>query len=164
MAEKDKKEVAPWLGRYKVISEDHHPDLDSRAAVHEFRGKLPREQAEIEAHSDYLRDQAYRSAAHHLLGTRAAVASGNESAAQKHGQAYATAIQAAGHSPIESPPQKVLDYIKDAKQHVYSFKNHEADGLFGRPVSLPEASGDDEALKGKLEKLKGLKDQLKGNS
>ena len=157
----EKKEVRPWLDRYKVISEEHHPDLDARAAVHEFRGKLPREQAEQEAHKDYLKDQAYRSAAHHLLGTRAAVASGNDGAAKRHGESYATAIQAAGHSSIESPPKEVLDYLKDLKSKVYSFKEHEADSLF-EPASLPEASSDDEALRGKIEKLKGLKDRLKG--
>jgi hypothetical protein len=156
----DAKEVKPWLGRYKVISEDHHPDLDSRAAVHEFRGKLPREQAEQEAHKDYLQDHAYRSAAHHLLGIRAALAGGNEAAAEKHGSAYATAMKAAGHGALETPPEKVLNYLKDLKSKVYSFKNHEADGLF-EPSVLPEASSGDEALKQKIEKLKGMKDQLK---
>jgi hypothetical protein len=116
--------------------------------------------AEQAAHSDYLKDQAYRAGAHHLLGIRAAVASGHDEAAKRHGEAYATAMKAAGHSPLESPPKQVLDYIQDAKQRVYSFKEHEADSLF-QPSPLPEASDDDEALGQKIEALKGLKDRLK---
>jgi hypothetical protein len=155
-----KKEVKPWLGHYAVTSEDHYPDLESRSAILEFRGGLPKDLAEQQAHKDYLQDQAYRAGAHHLLGIRAAIASGHDEAAKRHGESYAAAMKAAGHSVLESPPQKVLDYIKDAKQHVYSFKEHDADGLF-RPEPSPEASPDDEALKGKIEALKGLKDQLK---
>jgi len=158
--DKAKKEVAPWLGHYQVVSEDHHPDLEARAAVHEFRGGLPRDVAEQAAHKDYLKDQAYKSAAHHLLGVRAAVASGHDQAASLHGQSYATAIKAAGHSPLESPPQKVLDYIQDAKNKVYSFKEHESDGLF-QPTPLPEASISDDDLGKRMEVLKGLKDRLK---
>lgn len=154
------KEMKPWLGQYPVVSEDHHADLDARAAILELRGKLPRDQAERQAHQDYLKDQAYRASAHHLLGIRASIASGNDAAATRHGQSYATAMRAAGHGPLESPPQQVLDYIKDAKNKVFSFKEHESDGIFS-PVTLPKASSSDEILAQKLETLKGLKDKLK---
>jgi hypothetical protein len=156
----NKKEVKPWLGHYRVVSEEDHPDLEARAAIHEFRGGLPRDVAEQASHFDYLKDQAYKAAAHHLLGIRAAVASGHDEAAKRHGESYATAIKAAGHSPLESPPQKVLDYINDAKQHVYSYHDHPADQLF-QPVSLPEASSSDEDLGKRLGTLKALKDRVK---
>ena len=155
-----KKEVKPWLGHYQVVSEDHHIDLESRAAIHEFRGGLPRDVAEQAAHKDYLKDQAYRSGAHHLLGIRAAVASGHEEAAKRHGEAYSAAMKAAGHSPLEAPLKQVLDYIQDAKNKVYSFKEHESDGLF-QPTVLPEASVSDDDLGKRMEILKGLKDRLK---
>jgi hypothetical protein len=153
------KEPKPWLDHYPVISEDDHPDLDARAAVAEFKDKMPRELAERKAHEDYVQEHAYRAAAHHLLGTRAAVASGHDAAAKRHGEAYAAALEAAGHSPMGTPPQKVLDYIQDLKHQVYSFKGHPADVLF-EPKESPKATDDDKALKEKLEKLRELKGKL----
>ena len=159
MGDTKEKNVKPWLDHYPVISEDHHPDLDARAAVAEFRDKLPRELAERKAHEDYVKEHAYRAAAHHLLGTRAAVASGHDAAAKRHGEAYVAALEAAGHSAMDAPPQKVLDYIQDLKHQVYSFKGHPADALF-QPKSAPKATDDDKALRDKLEVLKELRGKL----
>ena len=153
------KETKPWLGHYPVISDDHYADLEARAAVAEFRDKFPRELAERKAHEDYLKEYAYRAAAHHLLGTRSAAASGHDAAAKKHAQAYAAALKVAGHSPLSTPPQKVLDYIQDLKPQVYSFKSHPADALF-EPQESIKATDDDKELKGKMENLWDLRRKL----
>jgi hypothetical protein len=147
------------LDYYPVISEDHHADLDARAAVAEFRDKLPKELAERKAHEDYMEEHAYRAAAHHLLGIRAAMASGHDAAAKRHAQAYAAALKVAGHSPLGTPPQKVLDYIQDLKNQVYTFKDHPADALFESQES-PKATDDDKELKDRIGNLRDLRKKL----
>lgn len=147
-----------WLGRFPVLDDSHQDDLEARAAIHEFKGKLPRQQAEERSHSDYLKEKALDSAAHHLIGIKAAHAAGHDEAAGKHGEAYAGAMKAAGHDPFSAPPQEVLDRAKNAKHSIYNFKAHEADQLF--TPEHREADGADEHIKGLLEKLQGLKASL----
>jgi hypothetical protein len=141
----NKQPPKKWLDRYDVLDEDHHNDLEARAAVHEFRGKMPREEAESRAHSDYLRERAYDAAAHHLVGVRAAHA----------------AMEAAGEDAHKPPPPPVLDRLKDTKLKVYTFKNHPADQFF--PAQQEAASDEDHALSSKVEKLRALSAQLKAS-
>jgi hypothetical protein len=158
----DPKQPKPWLGKYDVLDEEHHGDLDARAAVHEFRNKLPMEEAQAKAHGDYLRDHALRAAAHHLVGTRAAHAAGNMETAHKHGAQYVAAMEAAGEDPRAQPPKEVLDHVKDAKMKLVTFKSHPADRFF--PVAEDEATDDDAEMAGKLDKLKQVSAQLKAKS
>jgi hypothetical protein len=151
----EKKEPQRWLGRYEVASEDDHPDLDARAAVYEFRHGLPRDTAERQAHASYSKEKAYDAASHHLLGLRAAAAAGEDGAAEKHGNAYAAALQHTGHEPTGPVPKEVLDRIRADRPKVYNFRSHPADSLF-EPVDS-EADKEDETLRGFLEKLEQLK-------
>lgn len=148
-----------WLGRFPILDESHQDDLEARAAIHEFKGKLPRQAAEERAHGDYMKERALDSAAHHLIGIKAAHAAGHDEAAGKHGEAYAGAMKAAGHDPFSTPPQEVLDRAKHTKNNVYSFKAHEADQLF--TPEHREADTADEHIKGLLDKLQALKSTLK---
>lgn len=147
-----------WLGRFPVLHEDHLPDLEARAAVHEFKHKLPRDVAEDKAHQDYMKDQALEAAAHHLLGIRAAHAAGHDEAAQQHGEAYAGALKHAGFDPMQTPPQEVLDRVKAARPKVYSFKAHAADQLFTPQPS--EADAADQHIRQLLDKLQQLRSGL----
>ena len=149
-----KPEPKPWLDRYPVLDEEHHADLEARAAVNELRGKMPREEAEARAHGDYVKERALDAAAHHLLGVKAAHAAQHVNAAKQHGAAYAAAMTAAGADPYEQPPQAVMDRIKDAKQKVYSFKAHPADAFFPVPEEVKDP------LQKSLDRLLDLKRQL----
>jgi hypothetical protein len=149
-----------WLGRFPVLDESHADELDAAAAVHEFGDKrMPREAAEARAHQDYMRDRALDSAAHHLLGVRAAHASGHDEAATKHGEAYAGAMKAAGLNPFEPPHKDVLDRIKTKRPEVYAFKAHPADQFF--VPEHREADPADDHIKALLERLQALRAQLK---
>lgn len=156
---KEPKEVPRWLGRYEVASEDDHPDLDARAAVYEFRHGLPKDAAERQAHASYSKEKAYDSASHHLLGLRAAAAVGADSAAEKHGAAYAGALKHAGHEPTGPVPKEVLDRIKADRPEVYSYKAHPADSLF-EPEDTA-ADEEDQKLRGFLEHIEQLKSATK---
>lgn len=150
----------PWLGRYDVLSDDHHPELDARAAVHEFKGRLPRAQAEAQAHRDYLKERAYDAASHHLLGVRAAHAAGHMEAARAHGAQYAAALTSAGDDPAAAPPRAVLDRAQDLKLKVYAFKAHPADRFF--PVEVKEDQPAPAPAQQAVNRLKGLVKALLG--
>lgn len=154
------KQRPTWLGEYPVLDEDHLPDLEAAAAVHEFRGRLPRQVAERRAHEDYVRDQALTAAAHHLLGARAAHHGMNPEAARQHGEAYSAAMRLAGYSPMEEPPKEVLDRVQDAGLKVYSFKKHPADCLY-QPIG-EKASADDVRVAGLMDRLRALRDAAAG--
>ncbi len=147
-----------WLNRYPIVHEDHVPDLEARAAVHEFKNRVPREQAELKAHTDYTRERALDAAAHHLVGLKAGHAAGNDEAAKAHAAAYTGAMQHAGFDPYQKPPQEITDRIEAAKQNVYSFKKHPADSFFN-PVT-EESTDADQHISDLLEKLKGQREQL----
>lgn len=149
----------PWLGKYPVISEDDHPDLDARAAIFEFRHGLPQAEAEAQAHHSYVKDKAVDAAAHHLAGLKAAHASGADKAASQHAEAYAGALKAAGLDPFGPVPEEVLDRAKTTKPEVYRFKPHPAD-LLVEPLG-PKADEADQAISGYLDKISELRDRLK---
>lgn len=118
-----------WLDKHKIGDEGDIAGLDTSAAINEFRHGMPREDAELKAHSDYLDNKAVDSAAHHYLGMRAALAAKNEQAAQQHAEAYSKACGRLKVSPHSHPPQSVMDRVEHLKQKVYSFKAHPADEL-----------------------------------
>jgi hypothetical protein len=147
-----------WNKRFPILDESHQHDLDARAAVNEFKNRLPRQVAEERAHKDYMREHAIAAAAHHLLGVRASHASGHDEAAAKHGEAYAGAMKAAGLDPFGAPHEDILNHIKANKPEVYSFKAHPADQLF-----TPEHREPDEAdthIQKLLEGLGSLRQRL----
>lgn len=147
-----------WLGKYKILHPDDINDLDSRAAVHEFKSGMPREKAEAQAHKDYIRHAAIDAAAHHLLGIKAAHACGNDDAASRHGEAYAGAMSTAGLNAWEPPPVEVMDRVKASKPNIYSFKAHKADQMWApQPV---EPDDGDAHIRELLEKIKQIKKSL----
>ena len=153
------KEIPKWRDIYPVLAPEDHDRLEANSAIKEFRGGLPKEQAEAEAHKDYLKDHAVNSAAHHYLGMRAAVASKHEPAAKKHGAAYTLAMNHLGYNPLEAPPQDVLDRTKDLEKSPYSYKPHQADSFFEPKVQIPgvkEPTEEDKTLQ-LIEKLKSLR-------
>jgi hypothetical protein len=130
MADSKTQGTPTWMGSYPILHEDHAPELDAAAAVHEFRGGMSRQDAEARAHEDYTKGKALEAAAHHLLGIRAAHAAGADEAATLHGQAYAAAMQHAGHDPLGTPPPEVLDRARELMPKAHAFKAHGADAMF----------------------------------
>jgi len=145
-----------WRDRFDTLAPEDHDSLDANAAVHEFRGGLPKEHAESKAHGDYLRNHALDAAAHHYLGMRAATVANHSAAAKQHGFAYGLAMNHLGYSPTETPPKELLDRIKAAKGP-YKFSDHKADGFFVPKIpEIVEPSEQQKTLE-LIEKLKGLK-------
>lgn len=154
-----KNPVPVWQNRFPVVAPEHFDGLEAAAAVHEFKHKKSRDAAEHAAHDDYRVEQARDSAAHHLLGIRAAHASGNDGAAREHGEAYAAAMKAAGHDPFAPPPPQVMDRVREAMPKVYSFKAHPADVLFAS--APPEADPADAHIQNLLGRLNSLRQVAK---
>jgi hypothetical protein len=147
-----------WRNTYPVLALEDHDLLDTNSSVKEFRGGLSKEQAESEAHKDYLKNHAIDSAAHHLLGMRASTATGHEPAAKRHGQAYSLAVKHLGLNPTDTPSKEILDRAKNIEKNPYSFKAHQADGFFVPKVEIPgtEAPPENKTLQ-LLERLKSLR-------
>lgn len=125
---KDKKSIPQWLGR-PIASEDHANDLEMRAAMHEFSGKMPRSQAEQKAHDDYVKDHRLEASAHHLSGMRAAQATGNHEAAYKHWLMYDMHAKALGHESVGTVPPEIEAKLAEGNGQgkQYSFKAHKGD-------------------------------------
>lgn len=115
-----------WLGR-KIISNDDHDDLETRAAIHTFHSGLPRHEAEEKAYQDYKRDKLIDSASHHLKGLKAAHAIGDLTAAKKHGMMYMLALKGLKHDDGMNPPKEVLDRHENMPKEFQKFKAHPAD-------------------------------------
>ena len=148
-----------WLDRHRVLDPEHGHDLEAAAAVHEFRHRLPRAEAEAQAYQGYLRDRALDAAAHHLLGVRGAHAAGQAQVAAQHGAAYAGAMQAAGLDPNQAPPPAVLDRARALGAGLYRFKGHPADVLW--TATTPEADGGDRRIADLLERLRVMREGLR---
>jgi hypothetical protein len=153
------KEAKPWLGKHPIANEDHVPGLEILAAVHELKHGKHREEAEAAAHSDYKKQKAIESAAHHYVGMKMATLSKDDQCARKHSLSYAAAIGAIGADPTGKPPQEVLDLIEAGKVNAHKFSPHENDVLFPAAV---EEDKTDESLKNHLDKLATLRQLLKG--
>jgi hypothetical protein len=152
------KELPKWRNTYETLKPEDHDQLEANAAIKEFRGGLPKEQAEDRAYGDYLDDKARDACAFHYLGMRASVAAQHEAAAKRHGEAYSLAIKHLGLNPLDAPPKEILDRVKDASKGPYSFKPHSADSFFQPKVEIPGVKEEpaNRTLE-LLEKLKALK-------
>jgi hypothetical protein len=148
-----------WRNTYTVLKPEDNDQLEANAAQHEFRGGLTQDQSEARAHQDYLKNHAVDSAAHHLLGMRAAMAVGHTAAAKRHGEAYGLAMSHLGYNPLGAPPKDILDRSKDIQKSPYSFKAHQADEFFAPKVEIPgtkEPTEQDRTLE-LIEKLKTMR-------
>lgn len=119
-----------WAGK-TILDPTHKDELDMHAAESEFKERVPRDQAEQEAHSAYKNKHHKAGAAFHLSGMRAAQAIGSEDGmkeATKHGALYIKHMKALGHDPVAEPPEEIKNLV-DAEDHkrVYKFKTHPAD-------------------------------------
>jgi len=125
-----------WLDRFPIAHADHVPDLETRAACHEFISKLPRHEAEQKAHDDYKHDQLVDCAAHHYVGLQAAHAAGDKDVAKKHAVVYALAIKQLDpkHNPAGEPPDEVMTRAKNTPAKIQRYKAHLADSF-----ALPKA-------------------------
>jgi hypothetical protein len=118
-----------WQGR-PIVAEAHVPELEHRAAILEFQDGLTRDDAEHQAHQEYLQDHHRQAAAHHLRGLRAAQASGDPSEARKHGLSYGLHLQALGHDEFDAVPKEIQDLAAADDRHGhYKFKAHRSDRL-----------------------------------
>lgn len=127
MAREPLKNPLKWAGR-DIIDADHIKDLDTKAAMHEFKDRLPRDQAEEKAHTSYRREHHMIGAAHHLQGMKASQALGQIDEGKKHAAMYHLHAKALGIDPDGEPPHEIRQRIKapDA-QKLLRFKAHPAD-------------------------------------
>lgn len=129
MADKKKVNIPMWKNR-PILDEEHAADLEQRAALHEFEGKLPTEMAEQKAHDDYRKDHHEKAAASHFSGMKAAKASGDNEEAQKHHMMYKMHLKQLGHDSNGPIPEQVSRHIEASKREpYYTFKPHKADAL-----------------------------------
>lgn len=120
-------QTAQWLGR-PIVDPAHVHDLEQRAAIHEFHGRLPRQAAEEQAHKEYIRDQRLTAAAHHLHGMKAAQAVGDMEAARQHGMLYELHVKACGLNPTAPPSSEITSKLSgETPPRVYRFKAHKGD-------------------------------------
>lgn len=157
------KVVKPWLDKYNVISEDDHPYLEASAAAHQFKHGKAQDEAEKEAHKDYLKSHAIKAMAHHLVGSKVALAANNEKAALQHGKAYESAAKYGGFD-LDKVPDEVVELIKKGDFKHYNFKGYDADALFlpkdseGKVDTKPtEPHPDNDKIKKFLSGLEQLK-------
>ena len=124
-----KEASKPWLDKYPVLKDEDHNALESDAAINEFKLGMPKDQAEDQAHKDYLKQHAIRAAAHHLHGMRVATAANDEEAGKAHSTAYEAALKHAGLASGKIP-KEVEEAIKKEPSKLYSYKGHPADTFF----------------------------------
>jgi len=133
----DNQEKPKWRNVYETLKPEDHDQLEANSAINEFRGGLPKEEAESKAHQDYLKNHAMDSAAFHYIGMRCATAAQHEPAAKKHGAAYSLAMKHLGLNPLDAPPKEILDRVKDVEKSPYKFSAHAADSFFEPKVEIP---------------------------
>lgn len=128
MKKNDTGIAAPkWMDKHPILDPEHIHDLETKAAINEFHHKMPRDQAELAAHADYVQEQLENSAAHHLMGVKASQAAGDMDAARKHGMMYSLVLKKLGHDPVGLPPPSVVNRTKNPEHSIYRFKPHKAD-------------------------------------
>lgn len=115
-----------WVGR-SIAHEDHAKGLEMDAAMNEFGHKMPRAQAEEEAHKKYVENQHVEAAAHHLAGIKAAHGAGDMEAARKHGLMYNLHSKALGTDPVGPAHPSVVSSMEKTPAKVYKFKAHRGD-------------------------------------
>jgi hypothetical protein len=117
-----------WLDKYDVLNEADIPGLEAQAAVHEFKERLPREEAEKLAYQGYVRSHAVQAMAYHYQGGKIAKILNDEDSAQQHGKAYESAAATAGFDMGFVPPE-VIEQTK-AQNSLYKFRAHPSDVFF----------------------------------
>ncbi len=137
----DKKKRGMWMG-HPLLDPAHEHDLHLAAALHEFEGGMPREEAEKRALDDYRNEHHARAAAHHYAGMKAGHATGNMEDAKKHHALYSLHVKALGEDPMGPVPTAVRKYYGsagDQKQpHTYRFHGHDADEYLAAPITKHE--------------------------
>lgn len=136
------KKRGMWMGHPLLAPEDEH-ELHLAAALHEFQGGMPRQDAEKRALQDYRNEHHARAAAHHYSGMKASHATGNMDDAKKHHALYSLHLKALGEDPMGPVPEAVRKYGAQAGQserqkHVYRFRGHDADDYLVQPVTKSE--------------------------
>jgi len=118
-----------WCNK-PILKESDIDTLERAAALKEFGDGLPREVAEREAYSSYRKKLHEEAAASHLLGMRAAQATGDIEESGKHGEEYHKHMNALGHDSMGQVPPEIESLLteEDRKPH-YKFKSHAADLL-----------------------------------
>lgn len=121
-----------WCGR-PVLSDTDLDHLERGAALYEFRDGLSRQDAEAKSYEDYAQEHGHAAAAHHLLGMRAAQATGDLKTAALHGSAYHLHMTALGYDPLDAVPSKVSALVEaEGREPHLKFKGHKADALVGQ--------------------------------
>jgi hypothetical protein len=134
------RRVPEWSGR-PILEADHVSDLEQRAAVAEFRDRLPRAEAEAAAHREYRREHHLDAAAHHLRGMRAAQASGDGDDAKKHRVMYDLHLKEMGVDGDEVPADvRARAAASEGKERAYKFRPHRGDAFV--VAGLGKAEGD----------------------
>lgn len=122
-----KSPTSSWLGRPLADAEDVH-DLETRAAIGEFHGKLPRHEAESKAYEEYVKDKRLEACAHHLAGVKAAHGAGDMDQARRHGMMYDLHMKALDLNPHEGVPPEVTARLNaEGRDPIYRFKAHRGD-------------------------------------
>lgn len=152
-----------WMG-HPTLEKEHEHELHLAAALHEFQGGMPRQEAEKQALADYRREWHARAAAHHFAGVKASHATGNMDDAKKHHALYSLHVRALGEDPMGPVPESVRKYhgqAGDEKQrHVYSFRGHDADQFLVRPITKSECELVDLTKSTPLEALRAAANQV----
>lgn len=116
-----------WNGRKIAKDEDKH-DLESRAAVFEFKNRMARPDAEHRAHHEYKQDKHREAAAYHLQGLKAAQAAGSHEEGHKHGMMYQLHMKELGLDPMGPVPHEIQG-LADKQENFYRFKAHRGDAF-----------------------------------
>lgn len=145
-----------WLDQYNILDDADIPSLEAAAAANEFKGNMPREQAEAAAHQDYMRQHAIRCMAHHWMGGKVAKMLNDQESVDKHGMAYEAAARNSGFDMGSVPPE-VMEFAKQGNKDLYKFRNHPSDEFFPsqQKPELPENEKIVQIVEG-LKRLKGL--------
>lgn len=116
-----------WQGRPITSPEDAH-DLESRAAVGEFKHRQARPDAEHRAYFEYKQDKHREAAAYHLQGLKAAQAAGSHEEGHKHGMMYQLHMKQLGLDPMGPVPHEIQG-LADKQEKFYRFKAHRGDAF-----------------------------------
>lgn len=116
-----------WNGRKIAKDEDKH-DLESRAAVYEFKHRMARPDAEHRAHHEYKQDKHREAAAYHMQGLKAAQAAGSHEEGHKHGMMYQLHMKELGLDPMGPVPHEIQG-LADKQENFYRFKAHRGDAF-----------------------------------
>jgi predicted RNA-binding protein len=148
---------AKWLDQYNILDDSDQHSLEAAAAAHEFKGNLPREQAEAKAHRDYMRQHAIRAMAHHYMGGKIANMLNDQESIDKHGIAYESAAQNGGFDMGSVPPE-VIEFARAGSQDLYKYKDHPSDAFFPVQCQKPQLPDNQKIIQivEGLKRLQGL--------